>query len=273
MQLTHLSSDGTYLCAPGVSRTAGASTLPSGNRAHVSSSNGSSLSVLESTPNSRPASSQLLLLGSQIAVRLDQLEGGPEGVAPPRNTRPSARPEPLQSPRTKSKLGVGLSIALHAPTPPFAWGSKISPRGVSEPASESSPPIAYTRPSLSTPEAKYSRVLIMSISDDQEPVSYFPLESGVSRSHSLPSALCTSRDPSVNRIMVSELNGPDPTVGSPEIVAHVPDIFASWCTMSSRRTAGSGRSDNFIQHRSEWLWQQCGPLSGPHPPTRLDFRR
>ena len=109
-----------------------------------SSSNGSFLSVAASRRQNFAGSActHSSLCGSQIAVRFDQLGGGPDGVAPPRRTRPSESTEPLQSPRTKSKLDGLLTL--------LQWlvrGSNISPVGVSEPAVESSPPITKTRPS------------------------------------------------------------------------------------------------------------------------------
>nr|WP_264028885.1 hypothetical protein [Mycolicibacterium brisbanense] len=134
-------------------------TVPSGNSVHVSSSLPSSL-VVAAVPNAVPATVHVSSTGSQIADTLL--------VSPPHRTRPSARMQADTSPLIASKAGLGLFMDDHV----LVNGSKISASGVSLPASEYSPPIANTRPSLSTPEAKNCLVLAILKGPAHAPVSY-----------------------------------------------------------------------------------------------------
>src|SRR5271154_5235304 len=98
-------------------------------------------------------------------------------------TRPSSRMHDIASPATELKA-AGLDRGDQA----FVNGSKISPRGVSFPADEYSPPTAYTRPSFTIPEPKNWRVFAMANGPDQltPAVSYRPFESGARRYQSAP---------------------------------------------------------------------------------------
>ena len=86
------------------------------------------------------------MTGSQMAVRV------PPGE--PKITLPSASTQ-----ETASLLMKFIEDGLLRADQSLVTGSKISPRGVALPASEYSPPIAKTRPSMSTPEAKNCLVL------------------------------------------------------------------------------------------------------------------
>jgi hypothetical protein len=117
-------------------------------------------------PNLVPDSTQVSVTGSQMALRAP-------AVTAPNIARPSSRTIETQSPRMKSKPGVGLFRVDQLP----ATGSKISARlslselvSVSPRMSEYSPPTAYTRPSLSTPVAKYLRWPAMGSALDQVPL-------------------------------------------------------------------------------------------------------
>ena len=194
---TQRSVSGTYLSVRGPPLIWTVRTLPSGSSTQVSSSVFPCFDVDVSVPKPSPASVQESVSGSQMAVRLE--------LTSPSSTRPSARMQLSASLLMKLKE-VGLSMVDQAPRPPSASGSKISPFAVplpTSPASEYSPPIANTRPSLRMPEAKNWRVLAMLMAFDQAPVSYRPWASGVRRYQSLPLALWTRTVPSVSRNMVS----------------------------------------------------------------------
>ena len=86
------------------------------------------------------------MTGSQMAVR------GPSGE--PKSTLPSG------STQETASLWMKLNEdGMFMGDQSLVTGSKISPRPVALPASEYSPPMAKTRPSLSTPEAKNCLVL------------------------------------------------------------------------------------------------------------------
>ena len=144
--------------------------------------------VVLTAPNSSPAWTHVLSCGFQMAVRRDQVDGGSVTLAAPSSTRPSARTEPLQSPRTNSKAD-GLLIGVHV----LVCGSNVSPLHASLGAAGSvlsSPPMTNTRPSRSTPDANHCLAYCMFSSPDHVPVSYRPCWSGVSLSHWL--ALATT---------------------------------------------------------------------------------
>jgi len=76
--------------------------------------------VLATVPNFVPASTHMSVTGSQMAVRAPVVA---LALTAPKRTRPSSSTMEMQSPRMKSKPGVGLFIVDHVPE----TGSKISP--------------------------------------------------------------------------------------------------------------------------------------------------
>ena len=169
--LTHSSLAGTYISAFWVADVLVICTvtmLPLGSR-HQLSSFAFPFLVLATVPNFVPASTHVSVTGSQTAVRAPVVA---LALTAPKRTRPSSSTMQTQSPMMKSKPGVGLFIVDHVPE----TGSKISPRvslsvllSVSPRMSEYSPPTTATRPSLSTPLAKYLRWPDMGSAPDHVP--------------------------------------------------------------------------------------------------------
>src|SRR5574337_57689 len=170
--LIHWSLAGTYISAFRVAVVLVICTvrmLPLGSR-HQLSSFALPFLVLATVPNLVPASTQVSVSGSQIAVRAPVVA---LALTAPKSTRPSSSTMEMASPRMKSKSGAGLVIADHVP----ATGSNSSARlslsefvSVSPRMSEYSPPTAYTRPSLSTPVAKYLRWPAIGSAEDHDPL-------------------------------------------------------------------------------------------------------